>query len=324
MSTGLVTTSVGSFPKPPYLLHARNRFARKEINREELTKLEKQATAEWIKFQEDLGIDLLVDGEMDRGDMVEYFAENMEGFTISGLVRSYGNRYYRKPIAVKPVGRTSPITIDMFKYTQSLTKKPLKGMLTGPYTIADWSFNEYYPSREAFILDLARCVHEEAIDLEKAGAKYIQIDEPAISTRPEELELAIKALGIVTKGLKAHTFTHICYGDFAQIYPEMLKLPVDQIDMELANSNYDLLDLFKKHPFTKELGLGVLDVHNHRTETVDEIKRGIRSALKMLPPENIYVDPDCGLKTRTEEEAKAKLRIMVQAVKEVKKELGIS
>lgn len=230
MSSGLLTTSVGSLPKPPYLIQARNRLSRKEISREELTNLERRATAEWIRAQEELGLDILVDGEMYRGDMVEYFAENMEGFAISGLVRSYGNRYYRKPIAVKRVERTRPITIQMFQYVQSLTRKPVKGMLTGPYTIADWSFNECYPSREAFILDLARVVHEEAVDLEKAGALYIQIDEPAISTRPEELGLAIRALGIVTHGLKAHTITHICYGAFAQIYPEMLKLPVDQID----------------------------------------------------------------------------------------------
>ncbi len=324
MTDALLTTSVGSFPKPDYLIKARNQLARKEIGREELHRLEKQATAEWVRSQEEMGIDILVDGEQYRGDMVEYFAENMEGFAISGLVRSYGNRYYRKPIAVKPVGRGGPITIDMFRYTQGLTSKPVKGMLTGPYTIADWSFNEYYPTREAFIMELARAVHDEAIDLERAGAKYIQIDEPAISTRPEELEIAMRALGIATKGLSVHTITHICYGDFATIYPKMLELPVDQIDLELANSNYDLLELFRKHPFTKSIGLGVVDVHNHRLESVAEVKAGIKKALELIPPERIYVDPDCGLKTRTVEEAKEKLRVVVQGVQEVKKELGLN
>ncbi|MDO8750259.1 MAG: methionine synthase, partial [Dehalococcoidia bacterium] len=169
MTKGLLTTSVGSFPKPDYLTSARNKHSRGEMSDQELLKLERQATQEWIRLQEEMGIDILVDGEMYRGDMVEYFAENMKGFKISGLVRSYGNRYYRKPIAVGPVGRTAAITIEWWKYTQSLTKRPVKGMLTGPYTIADWSFNEYYPSREAFILDLARAVLEEAVDLERAG-----------------------------------------------------------------------------------------------------------------------------------------------------------
>ena len=136
------------------------------------------------------------------------------------------------------------------------------------------------------------------------------------------MDLAVKALGVVTKGLTAHTITHICYGDFQSIYPDMLKLPVDQIDLEMANSDYDILDLFKSHPFTKSVGLGVTDVHTHEVESVQEVKNGIRKTLDLLPPERIFVDPDCGLKTRTEEEAKAKLQVITQAVKEVKRELG--
>ncbi len=323
MTKGLLTTSVGSFPKPEYLTSARNKHSRGEMSGEELQKMERQATQEWVRLQEELGIDILVDGEMYRGDMVEYFAENMKGFKISGLVRSYGNRYYRKPIAVGPVGRTAAITVEWWKYTQSLTKRPVKGMVTGPYTIADWSFNEYYPSREAFILDLARAVHEEALDLERAGAKYIQIDEPAISTRPEEMELASRALGIVTKGLKAHTITHICYGDFALVYDRLVNLPVDNLDLELANSNFDLLEMFRRHPTDKALSMGVTDVHTHVVEPVELIKERIKRGLKVFPPERLYIDPDCGLKTRTEEESLGKLRNMVTAVREVKKEMGI-
>ena len=324
MTKGLLTTSVGSFPKPDYLTVARNKHSRGEMSDHDLLKLERQATQEWVRLQEELGIDILVDGEMYRGDMVEYFAQNMKGFKISGLVRSYGNRYYRKPIAVGPVGRTEAITVAWWKYTQSLTNRPVKGMVTGPYTIADWSFNEYYPSREAFILDLARAVHEEALDLEHAGAKYIQIDEPAISTRPEEMEVASKALGIVTKGLKAHTITHICYGDFSTIYPAMLGLPVDVIDLEMVNSRYDTLELFKVTPFTKSLSLGVLDVHTHMVESLEEVKEGIRKGLALVPADRLLIDPDCGLKTRTVEEAQAKLRVMMQAVREVKREKGLA
>ncbi len=323
MSKGLLTTSVGSFPKPDYLLRARNAYAKGEISQDELRELEKRATREWIEFQNEVGIDILVDGEMYRGDMATYFAENLEGFEISGLVRSYGNRYYRKPIAVGPIRRTRPITLEMFEFAQSLTDKPVKGMLTGPYTMTDWSFNEYYSDRRSMALALAEAIHQEAVDLERAGAKYIQIDEPATSTRPEEIELVIEALGIVTDGLKAHTITHICYGDFETIYPKMLELPVDQIDLEMANSNYDLLELFKKHPFTKYIGYGVIDVHSHRVETVEEVKRGIYLGLEILKPEQMYIDPDCGLKTRTVDEAKAKLRVMVEAVRQVRSELGL-
>ncbi|HLC30848.1 MAG TPA: methionine synthase [Dehalococcoidia bacterium] len=323
MTQGLKTTSVGSFPKPDYIMRARAQHSAGKMDVQELERLEKQATKEWIDFQEQIGIDILVDGEQYRGDMATYFAELMDGFTISGLVRSYGNRYYRKPIAVARVERRGPMTLDMWRYAQSLTDKPVKGMLTGPYTMADWSFNEYYPTREAFILDLARAVHEEALDLERAGAKYIQIDEPALSTRPEEMELGSRALGIVTQGLSAHTITHICYGDFAKVFDQLVGLPVDQIDLELANSDYDLLESFRGADFQKAIGLGVIDVHSHEIEKVEDIKRGIRLALEVLRPEQIYVDPDCGLKTRTVEEAQAKLRVMVQATREVKKEQGI-
>jgi len=253
--------------------------------------------------------------------MVTYFAEKLEGFQVSGLVRSYGNRYYRKPIAVGKIRRKGPITVEWFKFAQGHTSKPVKGMLTGPYTIMDWSFDEQYPSRRDFALALAEIVNEEARDLEKAGAKYIQIDEPAISTRLEEIDLAIETMRIATRGLKAKTITHICYGDFERIYPKMLDLAVDQIDLELANRNFALLELFRKHPFNKELGLGVLDVHSHKIEEKEEVKAGIEKALAMLPPEKIFIDPDCGLKTRTEEEAFAKLKVMVAARNEVREKL---
>lgn len=319
--TSLLTTTVGSFPKPDYLQKARNAFYRGKLSREKLYELEKQATREVIQKQEEIGLDILVDGEMYRGDMVTYFAEHFEGFKISGFVRSYGNRYYRKPIAVGKIRRKAPVTISWFSFAQSLTKKPIKGMLTGPYTIMDWSFDEYYPSRRDFTLALAEVVHEEALDLQKAGAQYIQIDEPAVSTRPEEIELAVEAMKIVTDSLKAKTITHICYGDFEKIYPAMLNFAVDQIDLEMANRDFELLDLFKKKPFTKEIGLGVLDVHRHDVDSKEKVKRGIKKALEVLTPEKIYIDPDCGLKTRTPEEAFAKLKVMVAARDEVRKEL---
>jgi 5-methyltetrahydropteroyltriglutamate--homocysteine methyltransferase len=319
--SGLWTTSVGSLPKPGYITGARGRRARGEIERDELRELERRATREWIEFQDSIGTDVVVDGEMYRGDMVAYFAEELPGLEIGGLVRSYGNRYYRKPIATGPVGREHPVTVEWWKYAQSLTDAPVKGMLTGPYTICDWSFNEHYATRRDFVLDLARVIRDEAVDLERAGAKFIQIDEPAASTRMDELDLVIEAMAIVTEPLSAHTITHICYGDFHHAYPKMLDIPVDQIDLEFANSEYGLLDEFAEHPFTKYIGLGVVDVHSHEIEPVEAIAEGIRRTLKCIPPDRMFVDPDCGLKTRTEDEAKTKLTNIKQAVDIVRSEL---
>jgi 5-methyltetrahydropteroyltriglutamate--homocysteine methyltransferase len=318
---GLWTTSVGSLPKPGYITKARSQFARGEIDRDELKELERKATREWVEFQDSIGTDVVVDGEQYRGDMVAFFAEEMPGLEIGGLVRSYGNRYYRKPIATGAVGRDHPITVEWWQYAQSLTDNPVKGMLTGPYTICDWSFNEHYSSRRDFVLDLARAIRDEALDLERAGAKFIQIDEPAASTRMDELDLVIEAMGVVTEPLKAHTITHICYGDFHRAYPKMLDIPVDQIDLEFANSDYSLLNAFSEVAFTKYIGLGVSDVHSHDIESVDEMVEGIRRSLKLIPPERMFVDPDCGLKTRTVDEAKEKLSNIKKAVDVVRSEL---
>ena len=319
----LLTTSVGSLPKPDYLTQARAQARKGALDAAGLRTLEEQATREWITIQDDLGLDILVDGEQYRGDMVAYFAEQLSGFVKeSELVRSYDNRYYRKPIIAGRVGRPAPMTVEWWRFAQALTSRPVKGMLTGPYTIMDWSFNEHYPSRRAATLALAKVIREEARDLERAGAQYIQIDEPAISTRLEELELAIEALGIVTKGLRAKTITHICYGDFAAIGPKIARLPVDQIDLEFANRSMELLDLFKGRRFPKEVGLGVVDVHTRRIESQDEVVANLRKALRVFRPEQIYVDPDCGLKTRTPQEATDKLRVVVEAARAVRAELG--
>ncbi len=318
----LLTTSVGSLPKPDYLIAARAQARKGALSAKELAKLEQQATREWIAFQDAIGIDILVDGEQYRGDMIAYFAEQFGGFKESGLVRAYGNRYYRKPIIVGAVRRRKPVTINWWKFAQSLTQRPVKGMLTGPYTIMDWSFNEHYRSRRDATLALAKLVHDEAHDLERAGCQYIQIDEPAISTRPEEIDLAIEALGIATDGLKAKTITHICYGNFEGLLPKLAKLPVDQIDLEFANRDFELLKLFKGRRFPKEIGLGLVDVHSHRIEPVEEVAANLRRALLVFSPRQVYPDPDCGLKTRTVDEAKAKLTAVVEATRIVREELA--
>jgi 5-methyltetrahydropteroyltriglutamate--homocysteine methyltransferase len=321
---GLLTTTVGSFPKPEYLVRARNQHAAGRLGAEELHALERKATEEVIRLQEDIGLDILVDGEMARGDMVAYFAEQLEGMEIGGLVRSYGNRYYHKPIIKEKVRWVRPMTLEMWQFAQQLTDKPVKGMLTGPYTMVEWSFIEGYDTRRDAVLAMAEAIHREARVLDDAGAQYIQIDEPALSTRLEDLDLAIEAMGIVTDGLKAHTITHICYGDFASVYPRFFDMPVRQFDLEMANSGYDLVELFKRGiPNEKEIAWGVIDVHSHLIEREDDVVRGIRLGLEVLPPHRLYIDPDCGLKTRTPEEAEQKLRVMMKAVHRVRRELGL-
>jgi len=318
----LLTTTVGSFGKPDYLQKARNANARGKLGDSELSELERKATEEWIRRQERLDIDILVDGEMYRGDMVAYFAERLEGFRLGGLVRSYGNRYYHKPIIASKVGRPKPMTVDWFRYAQSLTDRPVKGMLTGPYTLLDWSYNEAYQTRREAALALAEVVRQEAEDLQAAGARYIQVDEPAIHARPEEIDIAIEAMAVVTQNLDVKTISHVCYGDFAAIYPKVLELPVDQLDLAMANYGYRWLELFDRDPFTKELAIGIVDVHSHETESVAEAAAGIRKGLRYVSKERLLPHPDCGLKTRTVEESEEKCRVVVEATKVVRKELA--
>jgi 5-methyltetrahydropteroyltriglutamate--homocysteine methyltransferase len=318
----LLTTSVGSFPKPEYLTRARTKASKGELSQEELRVLEEKATTEWIRFQEEIGIDVLVDGEQYRGDMATYFAENLEGTEISGLVRSYGNRYYKKPVIVDELRRRGPISVEWFRFAQAQAKKPVKGMITGPYTMMDWSFDEYYGSRAEACLAFAKLLHEEAVALESAGAKVIQVDEPALSSRFDELPLLVKAVGTVTKGLEASTVLHTCYGNYNEIFEYFNKLPVDQLDLEMSNSGLDLLDRFKREPLKKEIAFGVVDVHTHVIEPESLIRERIEKALTIFAPSKLFIDPDCGLKTRSVEEAQAKLKNMTAATQSVRKSHG--
>jgi 5-methyltetrahydropteroyltriglutamate--homocysteine methyltransferase len=329
--SALVTTAVGSYPKPDYLARARSQFSQGKLDREELQKLERQATEYWIRSQEQLGLDVLVHGEMERGDMVAYFAgepggRTIEGMRLGGLVRSYGNRYYHKPVIAGKLAWPGPMTVEMWRYSQGLTDRPVKGMLTGPYTMVEWSFDEHYPSRRDAVLDMAKVIRREVEELVKAGARYIQIDEPAIHTRPrQDFDLAVEAMERVVEGIDCEFHTHICYGEVELIYPDMLRLPVKQIHLAFKNTNFAYLKLLEEHPFDsdKDLGVGVVDVHTHVLEPVAEVKDGIRRTLELLPPERVWILPDCGLKTRTVEEAEGKLRVMMDATREVKRELEL-
>ena len=317
----LPTTTVGSFPKPAELTRLRADFAKGKITAENLKKEEEKATAFWMETQDNLGIDVVVDGEQYRGDMVAYFAEKMGGFEIGDLVRSYGNRYYHKPIIIGEVQWPGPMTVDWWKFASKLTSRPVKGMLTGPYTMMDWSFNEHYPDRRSACLALAREIRKEVVALLEAGAMIVQVDEPATSVRPEELPWVAEAMHVVTDGLEGYFITHICYGAFQKIYPAMLEIPVDNFDLEMSNNQLSLLGLFREHRFSKDISFGVVDVHTHEIEDRAAVRERLRQALEVLEPEQIWVDPDCGLKTRTVEEAIDKMRVVVEATKEFRTEL---
>lgn len=320
----LPTTTVGSFPQTFEMRKARADFRKGKKLEIPLDELELKWIREIITLQEEIGIDVVVDGEPYRGDMVAYFVNVYDGFQEGGFVRSYGNRYYRKPIVLGEIKWKGPTfgTGFYWGYAQEYSVKPVKGMVTGPYTMMDWSFDEYYGSRKECALALAKVIREEVKELCRLGAKIIQIDEPAVSVKPEELNIAIEAMEVVVDGLKTdydvYFINHICYGDFHKVYPNILSLPVDQLDLELSNSAYDLFELFKKYPFTKDIGLGVIDVHSYNVETVKEVEGRIENAFKYLEPNQIWVDPDCGGKTRSSEEWETKLRVMVEAVKNVR------
>jgi len=318
----LPTTNVGSLPKPDYVLAARARYARGEMNYEELHRLELQATEYWVKKQDEIGLDVIVDGEMYRGDMVAYFAETMSGFQTGELVRAYGNRYYRKPIISDGIKWCGPITVDWWRYAQSLTRKPVKGMVTGPYTIMDWSFDEHYHTRREATIAIAHEIRKEVEALSKAGAKIIQIDEPALSTRTDEMDFLRKAMEIVTKGIDAYFICHICYGDFAPVYQHMLSLNVDNLDLETSRNPAALADFLKENRFTKDISYGVVDVHTHKIETTSSIEAWIRQALNLYDRNSIWIDPDCGLKTRTVDETIAKLTNMKKAVDRIRLEIA--
>jgi 5-methyltetrahydropteroyltriglutamate--homocysteine methyltransferase len=330
-ATSLITTAVGSYAKPDYLTKARAEFAKGAIDRAALDKLEKKATEYWIRIQEQIGLDVLVHGEMERGDMVAYFSGEeggnpIKGMKLGGLVRSYGNRYYHKPIIFGKLAWPGPMTVDMWKYAQSLTDRPVKGMLTGAYTMVEWSFDEHYPSRRDAVLDMALVIRREVEALVEAGAHYIQIDEPAIHTRPEaDFDLAVESMRVTVEGIDAEFHTHICYGEVEKIYPAMLRLPVKQIHLAFKNTDFAYLDLIDKFGYddAKDLGVGVTDVHTRFTEDVADVKDGIRRTLKRLPPDRLWIYPDCGLKTRTVEESEQKLKVMVDAVRDIKRELGL-
>ncbi len=317
----LPTTVVGSYPKPKWLNRMIREYREGKLSDDIMEEAYKDAIKLVVKEHEIAGVDIIWDGEMRREEMTSYFAEHIEGFTIYGEVRVWGNNYYKKPAIVDELRYKDELAVGDFKYLKSITNKRIKVPITGPYTIVDWSFNEYYKNKEEAVYALAEVMNIELKNLVKAGADYIQLDEPAIPTHDDELEIAKNATEIVTNGVNAYIGMHMCYGDYRKIYPEILEFKVDQLDFELANKKFADLKIFKEYDFTKDLGFGCIDVHTRRIETKEEVKESIRKAFEIVEPKRVYVDPDCGLKLLPKRIAFEKLKVMVEATKELREEL---
>lgn len=320
------TTTIGSFPQTKEIRVQRNKAVKGEITQEEYEKFIEKEIQDVVKFQEEVGLDVFVHGEPERNDMVQYFGEQLKGFafTINGWVQSYGSRYVRPPIIVGDVSRPSPITVKESKYAQSISSKPMKGMLTGPVTILRWSFPRDDVSQKTQALQLALALRDEVSDLEAAGVNVIQVDEPAIreglplregKERDEYVQWAPKSFRIATSGVgnKTQIHSHFCYSD---LDPNHIKaLDADVVSIEFSkkdDSKY--IQNFMNYP--NHIGLGLFDIHSPRVPPKDEFEKRIADILAVYPKEKLWINPDCGLKTRKWDEVHEQLKNMVNAAKE--------
>jgi 5-methyltetrahydropteroyltriglutamate--homocysteine methyltransferase len=327
------TTTIGSFPQTKEVRSWRAKLKKGEINNEEYDTLIKKEISESIKWQEELGIDVLVHGEFERNDMVEYFGEQLDGFafTKNGWVQSYGSRCVKPPIIFGDVERKKPMTVYYTQYAQSLTKKLVKGMLTGPVTILQWSFVRNDQPRSETCMQIAFAIRDEVVDLEKANIKVIQIDEPAIREglplRKENwrdyLNWAVKAFKISSSGVNDETqiHTHMCYSEFNDIIEDIAAMDADVITIETSRSQMELLDVFAAFKYPNDIGPGVYDIHSPRVPSKEEMTGLIEKAMKVIPAKQLWINPDCGLKTRAWPETKAALKAMVDAARELRKEV---
>ncbi len=324
------TTTIGSFPQT-----AEVRGARKKLHDGTLTPAEYDAfiadqITRTLKLQEELGLDVLVHGEFERNDMVEYFGEQLQGFAFTGhgWVQSYGTRYVKPPIIYGDVSRPKPMTVRWSTFAQSKTARPVKGMLTGPVTILQWSFVRDDQPRAETAKQLALAIRDEVKDLEAAGIRVIQIDEPALregtplrrAEWPAYLEWAVNAFRIATAGVSEATqiHTHMCYSEFNDVVRVIEKMDADVISIENARSGSELLEAFKEYKYPNEIGPGVYDIHSPRVPSTTEIVQALRRMQEVLDNRQIWVNPDCGLKTRGWEETLSSLRNMVQAARQLR------
>ncbi|KAG5639254.1 hypothetical protein H0H81_004915 [Sphagnurus paluster] len=321
------TTTIGSFPQTKEIRLARAKLGKGELTTEQYEEFIKKEIQSVVRFQEKIGIDLLVHGEPERNDMVQYFGEQLHGFvfTQNAWVQSYGSRYVRPPIIVSDVSRPGPMTVKWSSYAQSITQKPMKGMLTGPVTILNWSFPRADVSRELQSKQLALALRDEVIDLEKAGINAIQVDEPAIreglplrrADWDAYLKWAVDSFKLATAGVtdQLQTHSHFCYSDFDDIFPSIQRLDADVISIEASKSDMKLLNTFKHYGYSNQIGPGVYDIHSPRVPGEQEIKDRLKSMLDILPDSLLFVNPDCGLKTRGWKETEASLINLVNGAK---------
>lgn len=327
----LPTTTIGSFPQTKEVKQNRATFKKGEITEAEYTTFNQDKIAECVAFQEEIGLDVLVHGEFERNDMVEYFGESLDGYLFSekAWVQSYGTRCVKPPIIWGDVSRSNPITVAYSKYAQTLTNKPMKGMLTGPVTILNWSFPREDISLRESTLQLALAIQEEVLDLEANGIEIIQIDEAALREKlplrqtdwhSEYLDWAIPAFRLVHSKVQSTTqiHTHMCYSEFSDIIQDIDNMDADVISFEASRSNLDILDALKAIDFQTQVGPGVYDIHSPRVPSIEEIETTLHDILNKLPVEKIWVNPDCGLKTRGVSETKASLKNLVLAAKKVR------
>ena len=324
------TTTIGSFPQTKEVRSWRSKFKKKQLSQTDYDQLIEKEITETIKFQEEVGLDVLVHGEFERNDMVEYFGELLEGFAFSnfGWVQSYGTRCVKPPIIYGDVSRSNPMTVKWALYAQSISTKIVKGMLTGPVTILQWSFVRNDQPRATTCNQIALAIRDEVNDLEKAGIKVIQIDEPAIREglplRKEEwktyLDWAVKAFRISASSVQDETqiHTHMCYSEFNEIIGSIADMDADVITIETSRSEMELLNVFVDFKYPNEIGPGVYDIHSPRIPSEEEIESLLVKATKLLPAENIWVNPDCGLKTRDWPETKTALIRLVNAAKKLR------
>jgi 5-methyltetrahydropteroyltriglutamate--homocysteine methyltransferase len=331
----LPTTTIGSFPQTLEVRKLRKAFKTAAITAEQYQDAVKAKIAAVIRVQEELGLDVLVHGEYERNDMVEYFGQNLDGFrfTQNGWVQSYGTRAVKPPLIFGDIGRTKPITVEYLTYAQSLTPKPVKGMLTGPVTILNWSFTREDLSLPEVAFQIALAIREEVLELEANGIRIIQVDEAALREKlplrradwhQAYLDWAIKAFRLVHSGVRPETqiHTHMCYSEFGDIIAEIDALDADVITFEAAKSNLDILDVLKERQFRTAVGPGVYDIHSPRVPSQSELKNILTRFLTKIAAEKIWVNPDCGLKTRGMAEVIPSLRNMVAAAVEARQSLG--
>lgn len=326
------TTTIGSFPQTAEVRKWRAQFKKGEITAQQYDSLLKEEIANAIRWQEETGIDVLVHGEFERNDMVEYFGEQLDGFvfTKNGWVQSYGSRCVKPPIIYGDIQRPKPMTVYWAEYAQSLTQKHVKGMLTGPVTILQWSFVRNDQPRSETCIQIALAIRDEVQDLENAGIKIIQIDEAAfregLPLRKEDwqhyLNWAVKAFRIASSGVRDETqiHTHMCYSEFNDIVQSIADMDADVITIECSRSQMELLDAFADFKYPNEIGPGVYDIHSPRIPSVQEMKTLMVKALEMIPKEKLWINPDCGLKTRGWKETKAALKNMVMLAQELRGE----